>query len=50
MLGHAGIDFVIERFREARYRGAPPSPEDRARIEEITASLLRKPPQAPTPG
>jgi transglutaminase-like putative cysteine protease len=38
-----GIDFVTEKFCEARYRGTPPTPEDRARIDGIIAELLKRP-------
>ena len=36
-----GVDFITEKFCEARYRGTPPHPEDRRRIEEILLRLSR---------
>ncbi len=38
-----GIDFVTDKFYEARYRGSPPGPDERRRIEEVIARLLRRP-------
>jgi transglutaminase-like putative cysteine protease len=38
-----GIDFVTEKFYEAKYRGTPPTPEDRRRIDEIIQRLFRRP-------
>jgi hypothetical protein len=35
-----GIDFVTERFYEAKYRGVTPAPEDRRRIDAVIARLL----------
>jgi len=34
-----GVDYITEKFCEARYRGTPPEPEERRRIEEILARL-----------
>jgi transglutaminase-like putative cysteine protease len=34
-----GVDFITEKFCEARYRGTPPEPEERRRIDEILARL-----------
>jgi transglutaminase-like putative cysteine protease len=45
-VGDPGIDFVTQKFCEARYRGTPPTPEERVRIEEIIARLLEKPVEA----
>ncbi len=42
-VGTEGIDFLTEKFYEARYRGTLPSTEDRARIDGIIAGLLKKP-------
>lgn len=38
-----GVDFITDRFYEARYRGQPPAPEDRRRIEEILVRLAALP-------
>jgi hypothetical protein len=42
------VEFVTERFYETRYRGTPPTMEDRERIDRIIAELLKKPGE-PTP-
>jgi transglutaminase-like putative cysteine protease len=34
-----GIDFITEKFCEARYRGTPPEPEDRQKIDAILKRL-----------
>jgi transglutaminase-like putative cysteine protease len=38
-----GIDFVTDKFYEAKYRGTPPSPDERRRIDEILRRLLHRP-------
>jgi transglutaminase-like putative cysteine protease len=38
-----GIDFVTEKFCETRYRGTPPTPDERARIDEVISRLLERP-------
>jgi hypothetical protein len=38
-IGDEGVDYITEKFCEARYRGTPPEPEERRRIEEILARL-----------
>ena len=34
-----GIDFITEKFCEARYRGTAPTPDDRRKIDEILVRL-----------
>ncbi len=34
-----GVDFITEKFCEARYRATPPGPEERERIDDILARL-----------
>jgi transglutaminase-like putative cysteine protease len=34
-----GVDFITEKFCETRYRGTPPEPDERRRIDEILARL-----------
>ena len=36
-----GIDFITEKFYEARYRGTPPQPAERRRIDEILDRLTK---------
>lgn len=36
-----GIDFITEKFCEARYRGTPPDPRERRAIDEILARLAK---------
>ena len=36
-----GIDFITEKFCEARYRGTSPSAEDRRQIDEILGRLAQ---------
>jgi hypothetical protein len=36
-----GIDFITEKFCEARYRGTPPGPEERRRIDDILDRLAK---------
>jgi hypothetical protein len=38
-----GVDFVTDKFYEARYRGTPPSPDERRRIDEVLRRLLQRP-------
>ncbi|MBV8880898.1 MAG: DUF3488 domain-containing protein, partial [Planctomycetaceae bacterium] len=40
-----GVDFITEKFCEARYRGTPPEDEDRRRIDEILKRLARVEPK-----
>jgi transglutaminase-like putative cysteine protease len=42
VLADEGIDFVTAKFYEQRYRGTPPSPEDRRRLDAIVQRLLMK--------
>lgn len=42
-----GVDFVVAKFYEQRFRGTSPSPEDRARIDGILERLRRPPATAP---
>lgn len=34
-----GVDFITEKFCEARYRGTPPAPDERRRIDQILVRL-----------
>jgi transglutaminase-like putative cysteine protease len=34
-----GVEFITEKFCETRYRGTPPEPDERRRIDEILARL-----------
>ena len=43
-----GIDFVTDKFYEAKYRGTPPTADERRRIEDVIQRLLRRP-QKPVP-
>jgi len=36
-----GIDFITEKFCEARYRGTPPGPDERRRIDAILERLTK---------
>src|SRR4030095_3230915 len=36
-----GIDFITEKFCEARYRGTPPAPAERRRIDHILPRRAR---------
>jgi len=36
-----GIDFITEKFCEARYRGTPPADDERRKIDEILGRLSR---------
>jgi transglutaminase-like putative cysteine protease len=36
-----GIDFLTEKFCEERYRGTPPEPDERRRIDEILERLTK---------
>jgi hypothetical protein len=38
-----GVDFVVEKFYEARFRGRSPEPDERARIDAIIERLSRPP-------
>ncbi len=42
-----GVDFVVDKFYEQRFRGTSPSPEDRVRIDGILERLRRPPATAP---
>jgi hypothetical protein len=42
VMADEGIDFVTAKFYEQRYRGTPPSPEDRLRLDAILKRLLTK--------
>jgi len=44
-----GVDFITEKFCEARYRGTPPEAEERRRIDEILGRLAALPPKTPAP-
>lgn len=43
-----GIDFITEKFCEARYRGTPPQGEERRRIDEILRRLAAHTPKSST--
>jgi transglutaminase-like putative cysteine protease len=43
-----GIDYITEKFCRARYRGTPPEPEERRRIDEILGRLTKL--ERPNPG
>jgi transglutaminase-like putative cysteine protease len=42
----ADLDFLTLKFYETRYRGTPPSADERRRLDAIVASLLKRPADA----
>jgi hypothetical protein len=42
-----GIDFITEKFCEARYRGTPPEKEERRRIDDILRRIAELQPKTP---